>query len=116
VFDQRGRPEVRPGFDGGTIVATRRKGEPELTVGDRLVTALIGFVCAFLTMCLVWLIALRFSRGAMEPPLPFYWSWIVGLVAGASGFLMGPERMMDGFGKVWGVFGAVFRVIFFRHD
>jgi H+/Cl- antiporter ClcA len=98
------------------IVATRRKGEPELTVGDRLVTALIGFVCAFLTMCLVWLIALRYSRGAMEPPLPFYWCGIVGFIAGTFGSLMGPERMMDGFGKVWGVFGAVFRFVFLRHD
>lgn len=94
-------------------MGARSKGEPELTVGDRLVTAVMGFLGAFLTMGVVWLIALRYSQGAMEPPLPFYWSWIAGLVAGVAGFLVGPERMMDGFGRVWALFGAVFRVVFF---
>jgi hypothetical protein len=116
VFDRRGRRGVRPASGEGRSWPSDRRGEPELTVGDRLVTAMMGFVCAFLTMCLVWFIALRYSGGSMEPPLPFSWCWIVGLVVGAAGFLMGPERMMDGFGKVWGAFGAVFRMVFFRQD
>jgi hypothetical protein len=88
-------------------VPARRKGEPELTVGDRLFTAMLGFLFAFLTMCLAWLVALRYIDAGPEAPLPFYWTWIVGLLAGAAGFLAGPERMMDAFGGVWKVIGMI---------
>ena len=97
-----------PDPEAQTIVATRRKGQPELTVGDRFITAMMGFLCAFLTMCLVWLVALRFIYAGPEAPLPFYWTWMVGLLAGAASFAAGPERTMDVFGKVWRVIGAIF--------
>ncbi|MHB1555940.1 MAG: hypothetical protein ACYC61_00535 [Isosphaeraceae bacterium] len=86
----------------------RRKNEPELTVGDRLVTALMGFVGAFLTMCVVWLIAMRAMPHEKDPPIPFAATWIVGLVVGVVGFAAGPERMMDGFGAVWASIGRMF--------
>jgi len=57
---------VGPGLEDRTIVTTRRQGEPERTVGDRLATALFGVLCAFLTTCLGWLIALRFIHTGPE--------------------------------------------------
>lgn len=53
------------------MVTPRRRNEPTLTVGDRLVTAMMGFVLAFLTMALVWLMALRFFGDGPEAPLLF---------------------------------------------
>jgi hypothetical protein len=108
-IDQDGWAVDWPDGEDCLNVGTQRKGKSELTVGDRLVTAMMGFILAFLTMCLVWLVVLRYSGGAMEPPLPFYWVWIVGLLGGAASFLAGPERMMDSFGWVWAVLGSIFR-------
>lgn len=93
-------------------MATRGRGEPEITIGDRLITALMGFLCAFATMCLVWFLALRFIHVGLEAPLPFYWTWIVGLLGGAAGLVAGPERTMDAFGAVWKAIGSML----FWHD
>ncbi len=89
------------------MVTRRRRNEPALTVGDRLVTAMMGFLLAFLTMSLVWLVALRFFGDGPEAPLLFRWCWMVGLVAGAAGYVAGPERMMDAFGTIWRWIGGV---------
>lgn len=89
------------------MVTRRRRNEPALTVGDRLVTAMMGFLLAFLTMCLVWLVALRYFGNGPESPLSFHACWMVGLVAGAAGSIVGPERMMDAFGAVWRTIGGV---------
>ena len=88
-------------------MANRPGGEPALTLGDRLITGMMGFLCAFLTMCLVWLVALRYIDAGPDAPLSFHWTWIVGLLAGAAGFAAGPERMMDIFGGVWKVIGGI---------
>jgi hypothetical protein len=40
---------VGPRLRDRTILTTRRPGEPELTIGDRRVTAVLGFLCAFVT-------------------------------------------------------------------
>jgi hypothetical protein len=83
--------------------------KPELTVGDRLVTGVFGGILGFLTMALIWLIVLYFGgrRGA-DVSLPFYWTWLVGGATAAVSFLLGPERMMDGFGSVWRFVGSIF--------
>jgi hypothetical protein len=90
-------------------LTARRTREPKLTIGDRLLTALVGFVLVFLTMCVVWLLMLRIWFAATDTPLPFHWTWTVGLVAAVVGFMVGPEPMMDGIGAVWSAIAAVFR-------
>lgn len=107
AIDDNGRVLGTPATDHRLEMTTRRKDEPPPTVGDRLVTALMGFLAAFLTMSLVWLVALRSIDAGPDAPLSFHWTWIVGLLAGAAGFVAGPERMMDAFGMVWRVIGAV---------
>lgn len=102
-----GAAGVHRTIEGGTLVAARRTGEPKLTIGDRLLTALMGFLVAFLTMCLVWLLTLQFWFVATDRPLPFHWTWIVALVAAVAGFLIGPERMMNGFRILWAAIGAI---------
>jgi hypothetical protein len=78
----------------------------ELTLGDRVISALLGGLCGFSTMLLIWFLVLNLGgRRGDDIALPFFWTWIAGGVAGAAGFLAGPERMMDGFGKVWRVIG-----------
>jgi hypothetical protein len=103
-----GAAGVRRRFQGARLVTNRRMREPTLTVGDRLITALMGFVVAFLTMCVIWFLTLRIWFEATDNPPPFHWTWIVGLMAGAVGFVIGPERMMDGVGTVWRAIGALF--------
>jgi hypothetical protein len=103
-----GAADVRHRFQGASLVTSRRTGEPNLTIGDRLITALMGFVVAFLTMCVIWFLTLRIWFAATDDAPPFHWTWIVGLMAGAAGFAVGPERMMDGVGAVWRAIGAVF--------
>ncbi len=68
----------------------------------------MGFVGAFLTMCVIWLVAMRAMPHEKDPPIPFLTTWIVGLVVGAVGFAVGPERMMDGFGATWAAIGRLF--------
>ena len=89
-------------------MASRRKRAPKLTIGDRLITAFVGFVLVFLTMCLVWLLVLRVWFAGTGSPLPFHWTWMVGLAAGLVGFMFGPDPLMDGIGGVWRALAAVF--------
>ena len=98
---------VRNLIEGGRLLSARRTRKPKLTIGDRLITALMGFIVAFLTMCLLWLLILRIWFAAADTPPPFHWTWIAGLVAAAGGFLFGPERMLDGIGAVWRAIGAI---------
>lgn len=92
-------------------MSARRKRKPKLTIGDRLITALMGFIVTFLTMCVVWLVILRFWFVAANSPPPFHWTWIVGLVTAGAGFVTGPEPMLRGIGAVWGTIGAIWGAI-----
>ena len=84
-----------------------KKGEP-LTFGDRAVTALLGGICGFGTMLLVWfLILYAGGRSGTDSEMPFYWTFIVGGAVAAAAFLAGPERTMDAFAKVWAVVGII---------
>jgi hypothetical protein len=67
----------------------------------------LGLICTFLTMCPIWFIAVRNSYGDMDPPLPFFRTWVVELVGGAVDYLAGPEAMIDGLGKIWGGIGWI---------
>ena len=77
-----------------------------LSLGDRLISALLGGFCGFATMLLIWLLVVHPGRDGQAQP-PFSWTWIAGAVAAAAGFLVGPERMMDGLGRVWGAIGGM---------
>ena len=77
-----------------------------LSLGDRLISALLGGLCGFATMLLIWLLVVHPGLDGEAQP-PFSWTWIGGAVAAAAGFVVGPERMMDGFGRVWGAIGAM---------
>ena len=80
-----------------------------LTLGDRLVTALLGGICAFVTMLVVWFVVIYVGgRTGNDVSLPFYWTWVVGLAVAGLAALAGPERTMDVFEKVWGFFGFFF--------
>jgi hypothetical protein len=85
-----------------------RRTEP-LTIGDRLVAGFLGGLFAFGTMLVVWFLVLNAGgRTGNDVSLPFIWVWgVTGAVAALS-FVAGPERMVDGFEAVWGVFGRIF--------
>ncbi len=85
-----------------------KQGEP-LTVGDRVVTALLGGICAFGTMLLIWFLVLYGAgRSGEDVTMPFSVVWLVSGVVAALAFMAGPERMLDAFEMVWGVFGRIF--------
>ncbi len=84
----------------------RSATQPEPTVGDRLISALMGGILGFGTMLLIWLIVMYVGgRIGQDAAMPFYWNAIVGGLAAMGGFIAGPERMMDAFGKVWKLMG-----------
>jgi hypothetical protein len=80
----------------------------KMTVGDRLITALMGGVCGFGTLLLVWFLVLNLGAHSGEDlSLPFHWVWAGTALAAVVGFLAGPERMMDGFQSVWKALGSL---------
>ncbi len=82
--------------------------QPQLTPGDRLISALMAGILGFATMLLIWLVVLYLGGHAGEDvSLPFFWNRIVAGLAAGTGFIVGPERMLDGFGAVWRVIGAL---------
>ena len=82
--------------------------KPQYTAADRLISALMAGILGFATMLVIWLIVLYLGGQAGEDvEIPFFWNWIVAGIAGVTGFLVGPERMLDGFGVVWRVIGAI---------
>ena len=85
-----------------------RHNEP-LTLGDRLISALVGGLCGFATMLVIWFVVLYVGgRVGEDVTLPFVWVWAgSGVVAGV-GILLGPERMLDTLGGVWAVLGRLF--------
>jgi hypothetical protein len=76
-----------------------------LSLGDRLISALLGGLCGFATMLLIWLLVVHPRQDGEAQP-PFSWTWIMGAFTAAAGFVVGPERMMDGLGRVWGAIGG----------
>jgi hypothetical protein len=59
-------------------------------------------------MFLIWFLVVHPTgpKGGDISPR-FYWTWVAGGVTAVAGFLAGPERMMDGFGRVWVAIGWV---------
>ena len=86
----------------------------KLTIADRFVTALLGGICGFCTMVLVWFLVLNLGAHSGEDiAMPFYWVWTGAGLAAVVGFAAGPERMMDGFQSVWKALGSL---MFWRVD
>ncbi len=82
--------------------------KPQLTAADRLITALMAGILGFATMLVIWLIVLYLGgQDGEDLEIPFLWNWIVAGLAAVTGFVVGPERMLDGFGAVWRVIGAL---------
>lgn len=80
----------------------------KLTVGDRLVSALVGGACASATAALVWFLVLSAGgRTGHDVALPFWWAYAVAGGAAAAGFVLGPERLLDVLGRVWRLLGSV---------
>lgn len=81
---------------------SRSRHDPELALGDRLVTAFVGGICTFGTAALLWLIALRETgRMGHDLGIPFYWVWIITGAGALASFAAGPERTMDMFQATW---------------
>jgi hypothetical protein len=63
-------------------------------------------------MVLIWFLVLNLGAHAGEDLFfPFSWTWIAGGLAAAVGFVVGPERMVDGFEGVW---RALEKLMFWR--
>ena len=78
------------------------------TVGDRLISALMGGFCGFGTALIIWLIVLYLGgRHGQDEPLAFEWTWMAGSLAAITGFFAGPERLMDVFERVWRTLGRI---------
>jgi hypothetical protein len=103
-----GRVETMERWEAPTMAPK----QPNLTLGDRLIAALLAGVFGFLTMSLIWFLVLNFGAHSGEDiSLPFSWTWIVSGMAAVLGFAVGPERMVDGFSGVWHALG---RLMFWR--
>ena len=90
-----------------------KKAEP-LTFTDRVVTALLGGICSFATMLVVWFVVMYAGgRTGHDVALPFYWNWVVSGTVAALAFVAGPDRTMDAFEKIWGLVGLI---LFWRAD
>ncbi len=82
--------------------------QPQLTPGDRLISALMAGILGFATMLLIWMIVLYLGgQAGQDVSFPFLWNWVVAGLSAVTGFFVGPERMLDGFGAVWRVIGAL---------
>jgi hypothetical protein len=95
-------------FEGRTMASQRPGQDHKLTLGDRLISALLCGLWGFATLVFVWVIAFNYVFVPMTGDADVVWTlctwttWTAGGVAAALGLLLGPERVMDGFGKVWG--------------
>jgi hypothetical protein len=84
-----------------------RQGE-RLTLGDRLVTALLAGVLGFGSMLVVWFIVLYAGgRARNDVSLQFEWVWIVTGTLATLAFFAGPEHTMNGFEKLWALVGII---------
>ena len=83
--------------DCGTICMPRKK-KTELTVADRIVTAVCGILIALFTGSLVWLvISMRWRNEAF----PYWFVLVFAGIMGLLGFVIGPQKMMDVFERMW---------------
>lgn len=91
-------------IEGRPVTSRPVQEDEKLTLGDRLISALLCGLWGFATMVFVWVIAFDF---VFVPMNDFVWTlctwttWIASGAAAALGLLLGPERMMDGFARVW---------------
>ncbi len=92
--------------EGRTMTSRPPPKHHKLSLGDRLISALVCGLWGFATMVFVWVIAFNFVFVPMNDAvwaLCIWTTWTAGGVAAALGLLLQPERVMDGFAKVWGV-------------
>jgi hypothetical protein len=76
--------------------------QPRLTIGDRAVSALLAGIFGFGTMAVIWFLVLNLgAHTGVDLWFPFSWAWIAGGLTAALGFVVGPERMVDGFEGTW---------------
>lgn len=90
-------------------MAPKRHAQPPLTLGDRVITALLGGICGFATTIVIWFVVMYVGgRRGEDVSFPFYWTFIVGGVTASLAFVAGPERTMDAFEGIWGFIGGFF--------
>lgn len=92
--------------EGRTMTSRPPAKDHKLTLGDRLISALLCGLCGFATMVFVWVIGFNSVFVPMNDlvwTLCIWTTWTAAGVAAALGFVLRPERVMDGFAKVWGV-------------
>jgi hypothetical protein len=93
-----------PAFEGRSMTSHRPPQGHKLTLGDRLIAALLCGLWAFATMVFIWVIAFNSIFVPINDVVWTLCTWTTCLasgVAAALGLLLRPERMMDGFAKVW---------------
>src|SRR5262249_19677188 len=94
-----------PAFESRTMTSHQPRQNHKLILGDRLITALLCGLWGFATAVFACLVAFHFVLVPMNDvawTLCTWTTWTASGVAAALGFLLEPERIMDGFGIVWG--------------
>jgi hypothetical protein len=76
----------------------RRNRKSDLTVGDRLVTGICGVLLGLFTGSFIWLIM---SMKWRSPVFPYWIVLVFAGIMGPLGFVIGPQKMMDMFEKIW---------------
>jgi hypothetical protein len=65
-------------------------------------------IFGFGTMLVIWFIVLFLGgRLGKDVSLTFLSNWIIGGISSGAGFILGPDRMLDGFGVVWRTLGVL---------
>jgi hypothetical protein len=93
------------------MTSHRLRRKNELPLVDRLVSTLPSGLCGLATMAFTWLLVFSVVSVPFDDVVWMLCTWttcVAGVVGAAAGFLLRPERVMDGFGKVW---GAIYRLL-----
>jgi hypothetical protein len=92
--------------EGRTMTFRPPAKDDSLTLRDRLISALLCGLWGFATMVFVWVIAFNSVFVPMNDAVWTLCTWTTWMASGAAaalGLFLRPERMMDGFAKVWDV-------------